>query len=96
MNQVAAPAGGSLQQLLQNSGGKNIIIRDPKTGQQLMVQSSQSGQPHLLLQKGGGPGVAPAQQLILQTKDGHKQIIQVQGWAKPGDQQPSDSGRGTC
>ena len=87
---VSGAAGGSLQQLLQSSGGKNIIIRDPKTGQQLVVQTSQSGTgQHLLIQKGAGPGQAATQQLILQTKDGQKQIIQVQSQAKPADQPPS-------
>merc|ERR1719270_2138161 len=72
----------SLQQLLQNSGGKNIVITDPKTGHKhLVVQKSQAGQQqHIILQK--TQQQQQQQQYVVQTKDG--QIIQVQGQPKPG------------
>ena len=82
------PETGSLQQLLQGSGGKNIIIRDPKTGQQhLVVQTPQGGQQTVLLQKNQQlqqhQQQSQQQQYLVQTKDG--QIIQVQGQPKPSE-----------
>ena len=98
----------SIQQLLQNQIGKhqNILIKDPKTGQQhLVVQTSQAGGQQYLVQKSPNS----QQQLVLQspregqqhqyivqtTKDGQRQLVQVQRTPTPQQQLLVQTSSGT-
>ena len=72
----------AIQQLLQGQQTKQILIKDPKTGQQHLVVQGQGGQQFLLQKAPPGQG----QQLVLHGKDGQRQLVQVQA-------APSQQGR---